>query len=215
MDEKKKKILKCIQKHNEKQYVNKKQIKAKKKKMRKARNHLLELENRMSELEPLEDSKRRDVSDLETLFWRTNLIEAQETIKNLTLEIGRLNEVLKSKEQDLQRSQEEKKIYTEIAEKHSLKIETLREAAKKKKSNKENFCEKSFGMENKIKNLSTELRQQRAKNRQLKSELIAFQEDAEREDTGMSDVHGVVNIKITKATGKSTHRKTSKGINNK
>ena len=152
------------------------------------------------------------MSDREACFWRTNLIEAQETIKNQTQEIGRLNKVLKSKEQDLERSQEEKKIYAESAEKHSLKIETLKQAAKKKKSNKENICEKSFVMENKIKNLSTELRQQRAKNRQLKAELIAFQEDAETEDTGMSNVHGVVNIKITKSTGISTHRKTSKGI---
>ena len=45
-------------------------------------------------------------------------------------------------------------------------------------------------MENKIRDLSAELRQQRAKNRQLNSELTAFKENAEKnsEDFSMSDV---------------------------
>ena len=68
-------------------------------------------------------------------------------------------------------------------------------------------------MENKIKDLSAELRQQRAKSRELKSELMAFQQNAEKdaEDNGMSEVSGVVNIKITKGQELPSQRKTRKG----
>ena len=69
-------------------------------------------------------------------------------------------------------------------------------------------------MENKIKDLSAELRQQRAKNRQLNSELTAFKENAEKnsEDLSMSDVLSVVNIKIKKGREISNHLKSNEGI---
>ena len=69
-------------------------------------------------------------------------------------------------------------------------------------------------MENKIKDLSAELRQQRAKNRQLNSELTAFKENAEKnsEDLSMSDVLSVVNIKIKKGREISKPLKSNEGI---
>ena len=210
MDEKKK-ILKSIYKHNERQYINKKQIKAKKKKWRKARNHLLDIENGMCD--PFEKKDKR-VSEWESSFWRNHLIEAQETIKNLTVEITRYKEDFKNIEQDFKKSQEEKNRYAEIAKTHSLRIKTLKQIAKKNKDGSDNISESSFVLKNKINDLSAELRQQRAKNRQLKSELISFQEIAENNagDNGMSLVSGVVNIKITKGTEQPYHRKT-KGKN--
>ena len=78
----------------------------------------------------------------------------------------------------------------------------MKQIAKKNKDGSDNISESSFVLKNKINDLSAELRQQRAKNRQLKSELISFQEIAENNagDNGMSHVSGVVNIKITKET---------------
>jgi len=103
MDERKKKILQCIQKLNEKQYFNKKQNKAKKKKLRKAKNHLLGMENTT---EALKNDNRSGISDWESSFLRTNLIEAQETISKMTTEISRLKEALKDKEKDLENNKE-------------------------------------------------------------------------------------------------------------
>ena len=117
MDEQKKKILQCIRKQNEKQYVHKKQIKAKKKKMRKARNHLLSMEN--SKSEPIND-KRNDLSEWESSFWRTNLIEAQERIEKLTIENLRLKDILKSKDQDLERIKDESRGYKGSHKKESV-----------------------------------------------------------------------------------------------
>ena len=212
MDVNKKKILQCIQKFDKKYFVNKKQIKAKKKKLRKARNHLLSLENCKSE--PLRNDKRIDLSEWESSFLRKSLIEAQETIKKISIEILRSKEVLKTKEQDLERSKEEIKGYKEILERHCLTIETLNKAIKKKNKCKEmHISESSFVLEKKIKDLNAELREQRAKSRQLKSELNAFHENYVQtsEEIGLSDISGVVNIKITKEKEISNHRKPSKG----
>ena len=102
----------------------------------------------------------------------------------------------------------------EIVERHCLTIETLKKAVKNNKISKgTTISEKSFVFEKKIKDLNAELREQRAKTRQLKSELSAFQENSKQAsgDIGLSDVSGVVNIKITKGTEISNHRKTSKG----
>ena len=76
--------------------------------MRKARNHLLSMENTVSEA--LENNKR-ELSDWESSFWRTNLIEAQETIKRMKTEILSLKEALKIKEQDLDDKKEVNKKY--------------------------------------------------------------------------------------------------------
>ena len=76
--------------------------------MRKARNHLLSMENTVSEA--LENNKR-ELSDWESSFWRTNLIEAQETIKRMKTEISSLKEALKIKEQDLDDKKEVNKKY--------------------------------------------------------------------------------------------------------
>ena len=95
-----------------------------------------------------------------------------------------------------------------------MTIETLKKAVKNNKISKgTTISEKSFVFEKKIKDLNAELREQRAKTRQLKSELSAFQENSKQAsgDNGLSDVSGVVNIKITKGTEISNHRKTSKG----
>ena len=97
-----------------------------------------------------------------------------------------------------------------------MTIETLKHSAKKKKMSKGiDISENSLIMENKIKDLSAELRQQRAKNRQLNSELTAFKENAGKnsEDLkSMSDVLSVVNIKIKKGTKKSNHMQSNEGI---
>ena len=74
--------------------------------MRKARNHLLCMEN----TEALKNNKR-DISDWESSFWRTNLIEAHETIKRMKTEIQSLKEALKIKEQDLEDKKEVNKRY--------------------------------------------------------------------------------------------------------
>ena len=77
------------------------------------------------------------------------------------------------------------------------------------------ISENSLIMENKIKDLSAELRQQRAKNRQLNSELTVFKENAGKnsEDLkSMSDVLSVVNIKIKKGTEISNHMQLNEGI---
>ena len=74
--------------------------------MRKARNHLLSMEN----TEALKNNKR-DISDWESSFWRTNLIEAHETIKRMKTEIQSLKEALKIKEQDLEDKKEVNKRY--------------------------------------------------------------------------------------------------------
>ena len=74
--------------------------------MRKARNHLLSMEN----TEALKNNKR-DISGWESSFWRTNLIEAHETIKRMKTEIQSLKEALKIKEQDLEDKKEVNKRY--------------------------------------------------------------------------------------------------------
>ena len=95
-----------------------------------------------------------------------------------------------------------------------MTIETLKKAVKNNKISKgTTISEKSFVFEKKIKDLNAELREQRAKSRQLKSELNAFHENYVQtsEEIGLSDISGVVNIKITKEKEISNHRKPSKG----
>ena len=66
--------------------------------------------------------------------------------------------------------------------------------------------------ENKIKELSVELRQQRAKNRQLKSELISLQENIKtsEEENMATNESKAVRIKITKQQT-SKNSKNSRG----
>ena len=93
----------------------------------------------------------------------------------------------------------EKEILYEALKKKSSTIETLKQAANKIKLMKNWTMSESFlTKENKIKELSVELRQQRAKNRQLKSELISLQENIKtsEEENMATNESKAVRIKI-------------------
>ena len=261
--------VKCHEKYN----VNNKLFKANKKRIRKARNCLLGIENSSSESQLKDNIK--DFSKWDSLFWKKELNEAMEKIKESTKENERLKDLFICQKQEFDATKLEKRELEKVVESHKLTIHSLEQAVKELESSKKNsasegsqtimiknqaqelelikmekreleiFIEKKESsiqtlkqvvnklkkrniysvsessqlMVEKNKKLSAELRQQRAKNRQLKSQLNEFHEkkqgNKEEKDKTLikCDKSEVVNIKIKKETKMSRNKKTKQGMN--
>ena len=114
-----------MQKQDEKHNGNKKLFKANKKRLRKARNSLLQLENCTSESN-LKDNNR-DLSKWNALFGNKDLTELQEQYKNSSTENEKLKELLKSQREELHKIHKERmELENEVEQKEKSTSETLK-----------------------------------------------------------------------------------------
>ena len=228
MDTERKKVLNSIRKLNNKEFTNKKKIKAKQRKLQKAKNKLLSLSNSENKKNSNDvrdtNSEKRDhnFSDFERNLLSNELILMKDSFKelkkeNFTLrrEIDQLKKDVAFQKTILTKMKNENDELMSQNRKDQKEVDQLKKSLCKQKAEKfdlEHNCSK----DNKIKELNIQLRQQRAKNRHLNLELSTCKESfrrLEHEIKSTSNISEVVKIKFKKGKISSIPSKKKKEKN--
>ena len=207
----KKKFLNIIRRNEEKECsVNKKQLKAKKKRIRKAKKKLEEIRNEQKanhvKESPLfystlkEEKEREYLHEFEINIFRKDLKILEEANNKKTKENKSLKMYMRSLLDFVK---------TLVSENETLKLKVSKFVLGQSKASTDNVC---LTEKKKIKQLSNELRQKRAKIRSLSSELTLFKK---KKDVSINEplqfsaceVNPQVSLTIQKSIDQSKNKK--------